>query len=117
MERIKLVVGSETIYFSEPDLRGLQERIVGNQPIAISDTLTIDALISFVVKNFIRAEKPSFSDRCKLIGEGAKAILDASMPKFATSGFDHQPQLIAAAMNLAMSEFHSNDQPKSAAEV
>jgi len=72
-----------------------------------------DAIQAAMPKDFASTDQ-GFTNRCKLIGEGAKAILDAAMPKAAAGEYDHNGDSVRVAMNLAQVELHSKDQPKSA---
>ena len=59
------------------------------------------------------ADKAAFLERCKLIGEGAKVMLEASQIKTADwVPFTQNVELVTHAMTLAQAEFYTTDNPK-----
>lgn len=59
------------------------------------------------------AEKKAFLDRCTLIGQGAKAILEASQIQTADwVPFTQNVELVCHAMTLAQAECYTADNPK-----
>jgi len=59
------------------------------------------------------AEKKAFLDRCTTIGQGAKAILEASQIQTADwVPFTQNVELVTHAMTLAQAEFYTTDNPK-----